>query len=276
MKYLRIIAALILVCGLASCGSGEKASSTAPNDKVAKVSADGLTRYDMSKWRLPTDPYREADTILISRARTAYFRYCMKSKGYTYQGKPEPPEGQAERYVNSAGRRLFDEKIASEVGYHVGIVPGWNVYQYSHDTIEKYKTDPGYRDAKNSCFNKLMDQYPVLKTYEEKSETGNALLASIGGAEQGLEDPKVKKLVSTWKQVLMRHNLLSRRHLEPCQSMSEKSRLQMQSAGSALAGSRHTMTPTGTALMLMSKRIRKNYLLGWDKSSRSKSLAVRL
>ena len=46
-----------------------------------------------------------------------------------------------------------------------------------------------------------MDQYPVLKTYEEKSETGNALLASIGGAEQGLEDPKVKKLVSTWKQM---------------------------------------------------------------------------
>ena len=202
MKYLRIIAALVLICGLASCGSGEKASSTTPNDKGAKVSADGLTHYDMSKWRLPTDPYREADTILISRARTAYFRYCMKSKGYTYQGRPEPPEGQAERYVNSAGRRLFDEKIASEVGYHVGIVPGWNVYQYSHDTIEKYKTDPGYRDAKNSCFNKLMDQYPVLKTYEEKSETGNALLASIGGAEQGLEDPKVKKLVSTWKQCM--------------------------------------------------------------------------
>ena len=71
-------------------------------------------------------------------------------------------------------------------------------------------------------------------------------------------------------------NLLSRHHPEPCQSMSEKSRLQMQSARSALAGSRHTTTPTGTALMLMSKRIRKNYLLGWDKSSRSKPLAVRL
>lgn len=43
MKYLRIIAALVLICGLASCGSSEKSSSTAPNDKAAKVSADGLT-----------------------------------------------------------------------------------------------------------------------------------------------------------------------------------------------------------------------------------------
>ena len=84
----------------------------------------------------------------------------------------------------------------------MGIVPGWNVYQYSYDTIEKYKTDPGYRDAKLLCFNKLMDQYPVLKSYEEKSGTGNAVVSSIGNAEQGIDDPKVKKLVSTWKQCM--------------------------------------------------------------------------
>ena len=120
-----VVAILLASCALvvAACSAG-----------VPSGEMDVLVEKDIDTWALPSDAYDPPNLSLEHYAVGLRSQPCWQYEGLPYTVLRFDPNGSLPAASNAAGRRLFDEEIAGEYGYHEQLDPriNWGDRRKSH------------------------------------------------------------------------------------------------------------------------------------------------
>ena len=144
---------------------------------------------DLQQWKLPLDEYRNADTANNEWAENVLTAECMAAKGLEYRFV-EPRDFGA--VWNDEGRRLFDEDVAEEYGYHTD-PPHYAAIESSEWNSRLAAEDPRWTESYDSCFAEVRAELPV---------PDKLMYADLMGADayrMALEDEAVLAAAEEWR-----------------------------------------------------------------------------
>lgn len=155
MKRKGICALSLSILLLAGCSTqvpdGQSALTSGERPAEAGGGVQVLVQKDISTWALPSDAYNPPPFALEDYAVDLQAEPCLEAAGITFRMVRFDPNGPAPKTMNGSQRRLFNQEIAAEFGYHEQLDPRVRMEDRTRNNASDELNDPQTWETWNNC-----------------------------------------------------------------------------------------------------------------------------